>query len=329
MNSGKSKIYDLFDDILGQDIAISFLKTALKKNQIAPAYIFSGPDGVGRRLSAIRFLEGILTGGLANKKERRRLANYNHPDFYYLEPSYIHQGKSISISMAKNESHNLRNPPQIRLDQIRQVSRFLCKEPVESPLSMVVIEGAEKMNEPASNALLKTLEEPGKGILILISERPDLLLQTIHSRCQKIPFKRLTKDLMNNILSNSNETDLNILSGITSNEELLRLSNGAPGAYIKHLNILEGIPGHIWPLINTMPTKPIEALSLARTMTEELNIEQQIWIINWIQQSLWMSEIDFEKVKIFEKLRYQILSFVQPRLAWEVSLLAIIKTIKH
>ena len=66
---------------------------------------------------------------------------------------------------------------------------------------MVVIEDVENMAEAAGNALLKTLEEPGNSLLILITARPEKLLPTIHSRCQKIPFKYLDSDSLQKVLT--------------------------------------------------------------------------------------------------------------------------------
>ena len=63
---------------------------------------------------------------------------------------------------------------------------------------MVLIDGVDAMAEKAANALLKTLEEPGNGLLVLISERPERLLSTIRSRCQQIPFFRLSNENIHN-----------------------------------------------------------------------------------------------------------------------------------
>ena len=64
----------LFADLLGQPLAVDLLAAALRRERLAPAYLFAGPDGVGRRLAAQRFLEGVLTGGETSERERRRLA---------------------------------------------------------------------------------------------------------------------------------------------------------------------------------------------------------------------------------------------------------------
>ena len=54
---------DLFTDLIGQPLAVNLLTAALQQQRLAPAYLFAGPEGVGRRLAALRLLEGVLSGG--------------------------------------------------------------------------------------------------------------------------------------------------------------------------------------------------------------------------------------------------------------------------
>jgi len=196
---------ELFADLLGQPRAVALLEAALERRRIAPAYLFAGADGVGRRLAALRFLEGVLAGPEAWPSGlpalRRRLAQGNHPDLLWVEPTYQHQGRLVKASEAQAEGVNRRSSPQIRLEQIRELTRFLARHPVEAPGGLVVVEGAEAMAEGAANALLKTLEEPGTGLLILICAAPDQLLSTIRSRCQQIPFVRLSSPLVAEVLA--------------------------------------------------------------------------------------------------------------------------------
>ncbi len=196
---------ELFADLLGQPRAVALLEAALERRRIAPAYLFAGADGVGRRLAALRFLEGVVAGPESWRSGlpilRRRLAQGNHPDLLWVEPTYQHQGRLVKASEALAEGVNRRSAPQIRLEQIRELTRFLARHPVEAPGGLVVLEGAEAMAEGAANALLKTLEEPGTGMLILICAAPDQLLSTIRSRCQQIPFVRLSSQLVGQVLA--------------------------------------------------------------------------------------------------------------------------------
>ena len=190
----------LFEDLIGQPLAVDLLEAALDQQRLAPAYLFAGPDGVGRRLTALRFLEGVLAAGGSSSRERRRLVDRNHPDLLWVEPTFQHQGRLLSRAEAEEAGLSRRTPPQLRLEQIRGVARFLARQPVESARGMVVIEAAEAIAEAAANALLKTLEEPGHGLLILLTAAPERLLSTIRSRCQLIRFLRLDSAAMHQVL---------------------------------------------------------------------------------------------------------------------------------
>ena len=316
----------LFKEIIGQTPAINLLKAALKKKQIANAYLFTGIEGIGRKLTSLRFIEGLINNGYSNTSIRRRIESRNHPDLLWIEPTYKNQGKLITQSVAANEKFNSRNLPQIRLEQIKEVKRFAGEKPVESNSSIVLIEDIERINESAANALLKTLEEPSKSIFILISERPELILKTILSRCQKITFHRLDINSIQEIFNSKDASRRKYYSTISQTKELLSLANGSPGSIIKHMESWENIPIELWPRIKSITNqKPIEALSLAKDLVDELDLEQQIWIIQWLQQHFWIKENNFDAIKKLEKLRIQIQSFVNTRLAWEITLLKLNK----
>ena len=191
---------NLFEDLIGQPLAVDLLTAALKQQRLAPAYLFAGPDGVGRRLAAVRFLEGVLGAGQPAERQRRRLEERNHPDLLWVEPTFQHQGRLLTREEAEEVGISRRTPPQLRLEQVRSISRFLARQPVEAERGMVVIEAVEAMPEAAANALLKTLEEPGHGLLILLSAAPERLLSTIRSRCQLIRFLRLAQADLNRVL---------------------------------------------------------------------------------------------------------------------------------
>tara|TARA_Y100001968_G_scaffold215564_1_gene198309 strand:- start:1560 stop:2519 length:960 start_codon:yes stop_codon:yes gene_type:complete len=312
-----------FDEIIGQDLAIELLSSAISKQHIAPAYLFAGPAGVGRKKTAKLFIKAILNNCIDLEITRRKVDNNNHPDILWIEPSYLIQGKSISQKKAKIDNLNIKSPPQIRINQIKDIIDFLGKKPLESSKSIVIIEDIERMNESASNALLKTLEEPKEGIFILTSQKPEKILNTIHSRCQIIPFKRLKNDQLEKVINQIEriqETD-----EISKEEirDLIIFSNGSPGLYQTNLEHWLNTPSHIRSKIDLTMSNEIEVITLAKEITDELNVEQQLWLINFQQNRIWKKENNLKIIKQLEKLRKQILSFVQPRLAWEVTLLEI------
>ena len=308
----------LFDGLVGQPLAVDLLEAALQQKRLAPAYLFAGPEGVGRRLAALRFLEGVLSEGVGCERARRRLEDRNHPDLVWIEPTFQHQGRLLTRDEAVEAGVNRRTPPQLRLEQIRGVRRALGRQPVESPRGMVVIESTEAMAEAAANALLKTLEEPGHGLLILLTAAPERLLSTIRSRCQLIRFVRLDLPSVAEVLRRLDAVE-------QDPPELLAMAAGSPGAVLEHRNRWAALPTELIPRLRHLPNEPMQALALARDVCEALDGEQQLWLINWWQQALWTSSRDVESLKRLETLRRHLLSFVQPRLAWEVALLDLTK----
>ena len=305
---------ELFADLIGQPLAVNLLTAALQQQRLAPAYLFAGPEGVGRRLAALRLLEGVLAAGVPSPRQRRRLLERNHPDLLWVEPTFQHQGRLLSRAEAEEAGLSRRTPPQLRLEQIRAVSRFLARQPVEAERGMVVIEAAEAMPEAAANALLKTLEEPGHGLLILLSAAPERLLSTIRSRCQLIRFLRLAEGDVQTVLQRCGEQ-------VDDPPELLAMAAGSPGALLEHRRQRDALPHDLISRLEVLPEQPMQALALARDLCESLDGEQQLWLIDWWQQQLWSSGAGDLPMRRLETLRRHLLAFVQPRLAWEVALL--------
>ena len=302
----------LFEDLIGQPLAVNLLEAALQRQRLAPAYLFAGPEGVGRRLGAIsgRFARRWTRLGTSAAAALER----NHPDLLWVEPTFQHQGRLYTRDEAEEAGLSRRTPPQLRLEQIRAVSRFLARQPVEAQRGMVVIESAEAMPEAAANALLKTLEEPGNGMLILLSAAPERLLSTIRSRCQLIRFLQLAQVDLQCVLQRCEAQE-------ADPPELLAMAAGSPGALLEHRRQRAALPDAIRGQLERLPEDPMQALALARDLCEALDGEQQLWLINWWQQHLWRSGADAVQIRRLDSLRRQLLSFVQPRLAWEVALL--------
>lgn len=316
---------ELFEDLLGQSQAVALLRAGLQQQRLAPAYLFCGPDGVGRRLAALRFLEGAIAGLDGSPSVRRRLQDGNHPDLLWVEPTYSEKGKLVPASQAEAAGVSRKAPPQLRLEQVRAVSQFLARRPVESSRCLVVMETVEAMAEGAANALLKTLEEPGDGMLILLTASPDRLLSTIRSRCQSIPFGRLDPQTLEAVLQRHGH------GGITQPgdpPELLELAAGSPGALLEQRAQWQALPEGLTDRCSAFSAPngaqtPMVALSLARDLCEVLDVEQQLWLLDWWQLHLWRQRQDSAPLKRLEQLRSQLRSYVQPRLAWEVALLSL------
>lgn len=171
-----------FKQILGHDKQKDILRRALGSGRLAHAYLFEGPEGIGKRLMALALARAVFClegNGCGNCVACRKVDHNNHPDLHLLEPD----GSSIKI------------------EQVRQLQKELSYRPLEAPKKFCLIEGADKMNPAAGNALLKTLEEPnGEALLILLTSRPERLLSTIRSRCQRLPFQRLQQGTIQTVL---------------------------------------------------------------------------------------------------------------------------------
>ena len=181
-----------FNTILGQDQPKQILSRALEQGSIAHAYLFYGPESIGKRLMALEFSKALncLENGpksacgtcLSCDKISRGL----HPDIFIVEP--------VKSTPTSRESF-------IKIDPIRDLQRKLSYLPYEGRTKVAIIDGAESMNLQAANTFLKTLEEPpSQTIIILVACNPHQLLPTIISRCQAVKFHPLTTGEVKEIL---------------------------------------------------------------------------------------------------------------------------------
>lgn len=306
-----------WSDLIGQPQAIELLKQAIQHNRIAPAYLFVGINGIGRSLAARCFCESLLSLEISPKKSltsKRQITN-NHPDLLWIQPTYQHQGQLLTAKEAETVGLKRKAPPQIRIEQVREITYFLSRPPLESSRSIVVIEDANTMTEAAANALLKTLEEPGKATLILIAPSTDSLLPTLVSRCQRIPFYRLSSEQITQILQANNYEE------ILQYPELLAIAAGSPGEAIASYAYLQTISVELREKLTHLPKSPLQILELAKKLTQELDTETQLWLVDYLQQYYWTHTQNKIHLEILEKTRQCLLNYVQPRLVWECTLL--------
>jgi DNA polymerase III subunit delta' len=154
----------MFDEIQDQHEAKGLLAVALAEGP-AHAYLFHGPPGVGKWKAAEAFA-GALLG------DPERVGRGAHPDLYVVEPL----------------------GDQIRIDAVRELRRDLHMRPFEAERRVYVIRSANLLNADAADALLKDLEEPPEyAVLVLVADELGSLPETIRSRCQLVPFRRLSE----------------------------------------------------------------------------------------------------------------------------------------
>jgi DNA polymerase III subunit delta' len=154
----------VLERIREQDEAKRLLAAALRDGP-AHAYLFHGPAGVGKTSASLGFAGELL--GDSDRASRRI-----HPDLYVLEPL----------------------GDQIRIDDIRLLHHDLHMRPFEADRRVYVVLSAHLLNEDAADALLKDLEEPPPyAVLLLVADELGPLPETIRSRCQPVPFRRLSE----------------------------------------------------------------------------------------------------------------------------------------
>jgi DNA polymerase-3 subunit delta' len=197
-----------FDRIKGQDRAVRYLKQSLERRKLHHAYLFSGMEGVGKKMAAYELAKALNclnpgpSGGCDLCPSCRMIEKNQFPDLIHLQP----QGT------------------QIKIEQIRQLNQQLAYGPSLGRHILCLLDMASDLNEPAANAFLKTLEEPPEKTLftLLVRDRGELL-PTLVSRCLEVGFTPLPISLLTQILSEEKKVSPD---GARS---LGCLSGGSPG----------------------------------------------------------------------------------------------------
>ena len=170
-----------FSKIFGQKKPLETLRAALANKRLHHAYLFLGPDGVGKRTIGLALARAIHCNEMADDfcgqcANCVRIQSGNHPDVRLMEPA---AGKK-----------------EISIQQIRSIEKEL-RFRAFSGKKIAIIDPATLMNLPAQNALLKTLEEPPPdSLLILVASNAGGLLPTVRSRCLRIAFGPLPLELI-------------------------------------------------------------------------------------------------------------------------------------
>jgi DNA polymerase-3 subunit delta' len=167
-------------DLKGQDHATAVLRRAVAAGHVPHAYLFEGPDGVGKRSAAVGLALALTCAvepgeGCGACESCRRIEAGLHPD--------------VPIFAAETA--------QIVIEQAQAIVAMAQSRPHEAAARVIIIDEAERLNANAANCLLKTLEEPSPGThLILVTSAPDRILATIRSRTQRIRFRALSVEAL-------------------------------------------------------------------------------------------------------------------------------------
>ncbi|AKU90445.1 DNA polymerase III subunit delta' [Vulgatibacter incomptus] len=188
--------------IFGQPRATSMLRSALERRRIHHAWLFAGPEGVGKEAAARAFAASLLcrAGGGEPVVEAcgtcpscQKLDRGVHPDLVEILP----EAEAVARKRIAREDLPKAPSRELKIDQIRKLQASLSLAPLEGPRRVVVMIGADTLNAPAQNAFLKTLEEPPTGThIVLLADTADALLPTTRSRCVRVPFAPLPLELV-------------------------------------------------------------------------------------------------------------------------------------
>jgi DNA polymerase-3 subunit delta' len=180
----------MFDKLIGNQHIKEILRRMLEKERVPRSLLFAGIDGVGKKQFALELAKSFVclskqSGEACDRCAAcRRADNFNFPksdDRDAHKQVIFSEFPDIGLVTAYNKN--------ILVDAIRDLEKEANFRPYEAKARFFIIDDADKMNDAASNALLKTLEEPVPTThIFLVSARPDSLLQTIRSRCQTIRF---------------------------------------------------------------------------------------------------------------------------------------------
>lgn len=175
-----------FGDIIGHEQIITHLRSAIALDMVSHAYILNGPEYSGKMMLAEAFAMALQCEGEGERpclecRSCRQAMDHNQPDIIYV-------------------SHE--KPNTIGVDDIRtQINNDIVIKPYSSRYKVYIVDEAEKMNQQAQNALLKTIEEPpAYAVILLLTTNADSFLQTILSRCITLNLKAVKEEVIRDYL---------------------------------------------------------------------------------------------------------------------------------
>lgn len=249
-----------FENLIGNEKAKQTLTKTINSNNILHSYIFVGIEGIGKKLFAEDFAKAILCIDekkyCNNCKSCMEFNSNNHPDFMKIE--------------------QLKDSKNVKIEQIRFMQEKIAEKPIISTKKVYIIDNADTMTIEAQNCLLKTLEEPPEyAVIILIVTNESKLLNTIKSRCIKIPFEAISDEELRNYI------EKNISIDVTSN--MISMCGGSIGK-AKCIEERKDVYTDLEEVVNNICTKDlIDVLNKSEILYKSKdNIQELLDYINII-----------------------------------------------
>lgn len=192
-----------FEAVRFQEHAAGLVESAFEAGRLAHAYLFAGPEGVGRLTAALGLAAAIVceeddSGYCGECRHCKRVFSFDHPDVRVTLPLLGSTTPEEVADLLRKRAEGAAGPlsvsekAYISISQVRELEQRLSRRAYEDRGHVEIISGAEALRVEAANALLKTLEEPPSGThLVLLSTSVSRLLPTIRSRAQLVRFRRL------------------------------------------------------------------------------------------------------------------------------------------
>jgi DNA polymerase-3 subunit delta' len=211
----------MFDSLVGNQRVKELLRGMLRRGNVPGALLFTGPDGVGKKLFALQMARAAVCIDTRDGEACDTCAAcVRVTTFHPPKESDKDANKKVTRTSHPDVVLVRNNARILPVDQIREVEREAQFRPFEGRARYFIVDDADKMNPQASNALLKTLEEPSSTThIILITERPGMLLDTIRSRSQLVRFTPIElAEIKENLATDPKiaPDDVNLLAGLAA-----------------------------------------------------------------------------------------------------------------
>ena len=266
-------------DLVGQQAATGILRAALREQRIGHAYLFVGPDAVGKLTAALLFAKALNCEDQAAPPDQAcgackscvRFEHGNHPQMWRIAPMYRRQPitdprllelveDQAWITIAQTRGDERERPPH------PPVLREAMRKPMFSPYKVFIFEPADRMTEEAADSLLYTLEEPPQGtVFILVTSRPAALRDTVVSRCEQVRFHTVAPDQIVRLLR---------ARGVEPGRAQLiaGLADGRPGRAVtmaERPSVME-LRGAVIELAQELFSAPLQAALALSSRTQDL-----------------------------------------------------------